>query len=830
MEEGTIINMIKEILEQSKLYKTYKNNPNELENVIKNINKDILKSIINKYSNFASKDIETEYDDKGLIFKPVNFIRFIIANEILVNEYFDIQNFIVNVKNQNIEFIDTYIIKYKEYKKYFDYFKSEKPLQSWTIYNITLPFYYSNDNEDELKNKINLIYNYIFNKLNVERTLYNIHIQDYNGAQSNGQDHLWACFYPNINQNFKSSYFIALKFDNGNINIELNKGKDAKLIEETKNFKEQIINIETSNSNILDSIFVKIKELFPKLMQYNQQVNSENNPNGDKNNMKKQPLNQILYGPPGTGKTYNTINRALEIILNKTTEELKEFIKNLDSNEEFKHCFVKVDERKTLRNLYDHFQSDGQIVFTTFHQSMSYEDFIEGIKPKPSSEFYNYIETENNGITIKAEKNNVSYEVEDGIFKSLINYIDDNKEIDIENISKSIETLKLATKPNPSINLNEQYKVFKQWLSVNDKNNDLITPSNLQLDFISFDDLNIKVKGKSNSAFSTKVEDEKILLIYNSLNDKSDFNIRLIKKILQDKTKKFVKGASYYAVYKSFIYFLKKLNNGSLSLVDENNATDDLKNLLDINAIKKEKTNNILSKNYVLIIDEINRGNVSQIFGELITLIEPDKRIGEDEELRVTLPYSGDEFGVPSNLYIIGTMNTADRSVEALDTALRRRFSFEEMMPDYNVPGLDNSVGGHKLSAIMRTINDRIEMLLDRDHLIGHSYFMKITENDTEALKLTFKDKIIPLLQEYFYGDYGKIGLVLGSGFVTTKKNIKFNQAAFASVDFKYEGIEELDKPLYEILINKPEFEIITALNTLMNKTTSNDTEGKDVE
>jgi 5-methylcytosine-specific restriction endonuclease McrBC GTP-binding regulatory subunit McrB len=176
-------------------------------------------------------------------------------------------------------------------------------------------------------------------------------------------------------------------------------------------------------------------------------------------------------------------------------------------------------------------------------------------------------------------------------------------------------------------------------------------------------------------------------------------------------------------------------------------------------------------KNYVLIIDEINRGNVSAIFGELITLIEKDKRAGADEELSVMLPYSKQEFSVPKNVYIIGTMNTADRSIEALDTALRRRFSFTEMRPDPELLADTGTVGTHEgmienidVVKLLDTINRRIEKLIDKDHQIGHAYFLNI---DTLAdLKVVFRDKVIPLLEEYFFGDLGKISLVLGKSFI----------------------------------------------------------------
>ena len=172
---------------------------------------------------------------------------------------------------------------------------------------------------------------------------------------------------------------------------------------------------------------------------------------------------------------------------------------------------------------------------------------------------------------------------------------------------------------------------------------------------------------------------------------------------------------------------------------------------------------------YALFIDEINRGNVSGIFGELITLIESDKR----GKLHVILPYSKKDFCIPKNLYIFGSMNTADRSIDALDSALRRRFSFIEMVPDPELLRMADFKPNHlhiDLCSLLQALNRRVEFLLDRDHKIGHSYFMKIqAESETEELanlQMAFKDQIIPLLEDYFYGNLEKVRMVLGDRFI----------------------------------------------------------------
>ena len=236
------------------------------------------------------------------------------------------------------------------------------------------------------------------------------------------------------------------------------------------------------------------------------------------------------------------------------------------------------------------------------------------------------------------------------------------------------------------------------------------------------------------------------------------------------------------------------------------------------------------SNKYVFVIDEINRGNISKIFGELITLIEDSKRAGEDEAMSVTLPYSQEEFSVPKNVYILGTMNTADRSIALMDTALRRRFEFIEMMPKEELL-TDIVIDGIEVKKMLETMNRRIEALYDREHTLGHAFFMPL-KNEKKAtinqLASIFTNKIIPLLQEYFYEDYEKIMLVLGID--TPNKDTK----KFISVKSNrnlFKNIQNIDLiPTYQI--NEKAFQIpdnyMTIYNGASNSGEADETTGPD--
>ncbi|HEF1909820.1 TPA: AAA family ATPase, partial [Campylobacter jejuni] len=444
--------------------------------------------------------------------------------------------------------------------------------------------------------------------------------------------------------------------------------------------KNEEFELKNSNGNNMYSSALNYYRAF-LIDYYEQDIFITERVQSEESNMKIIPLNQILYGPPGTGKTYHTIDKALEII-----------------SKEEKIQIPSEDDRINRKKLFDEYVKNGQIVFTTFHQSYGYEEFVEGIKP--------IIDNDENSQEVK-------YEIKDGIFKELCEKALENRD-SIKNFNFYIDKLKEKVK----IDDNNPEKYFE------------------------LPNTKYSIQYRNGKTFRIKFDDM-------SKNHK-DYPVSI------DNIEKLYKTSNIDEIYNS-AYVRAILNYLKLQGLEDYKEKDEKVNLP-----------------YIIIIDEINRGNVSKIFGELITLIEPSKRIGEKEELKVKLPYSGEEFGVPKNVYIIGTMNTADRSITSLDTALRRRFEFIEMMPDVSKLSMDCE--GINLQELLKAINTRIEYLLDREKTIGHAFFIGV--ENLNDLKKVFQNKIIPLLQEYFYNDYALINAVLNdNGMIfEDKKDDKYLQ------------------------------------------------------
>ncbi|EAI0056659.1 AAA domain-containing protein [Campylobacter coli] len=446
-------------------------------------------------------------------------------------------------------------------------------------------------------------------------------------------------------------------------------------IEEDSSYAKPLFEDILNNSNLSIIKLSENEKIYKEQHFENEKILSEN---------QNLSLNQILYGPPGTGKTYHTIDKALEILG-----------ENLESR----------DEKKAK---FDEYVKNGQIVFTTFHQSYGYEEFVEGIKPMMNNE---------------ANSQEIQYEIKDGIFKDICNRALENYE------NSNLNTEELREK----IELREKVEKFLNRLL---ETNEPIGKTKGGNFFInSFNNNTIEIYSEDVERFDG-VFKLSLSTFITLLKSNIEFNsaVEMFKKVFDrdyaDRTHTY-----YFNLVNKFKEYEKQ-------------------------AVLKTEDNKISSNSlnsYIIIIDEINRGNVSKIFGELITLIEPSKRIGESEELKVTLPYSGKKFGVPKNVYILGTMNTADRSITSLDTALRRRFEFVEMIPD--VSKLSDNCEGVDLQKLLEAINTRIEYLLDREKTIGHAFFIGV--ENLEDLKKVFQNKIIPLLQEYFYNDYALISAVL---------------------------------------------------------------------
>lgn len=439
--------------------------------------------------------------------------------------------------------------------------------------------------------------------------------------------------------------------------------------------------------------------------------------------------NIILYGPPGTGKTYNTAIYAVAICDKLSLDE----VKSRPYEEVLDRYRVLKDEEK-------------RVAFTTFHQSYGYEEFIDGIKPKMDSEALD-----------------VEYTIKDGVFKDFCDRASKKKT------------------SSSGVNVGENARVWNVILGGENE------PELMQR---CFNEGTIRIGWHNSPEVITDETEglndkERCILLY--FQDEMEIGDVVVARATSDAVDgvaiitgkvEFDTSDKRYPRKRRVQWLYKGAN---ISIIDLNGGTRlDRKSVYPLNRIS---VGDLLSRipteagievedetrPFVFIIDEINRGNISKIFGELITLIEPTKRKGAKEAMEATLPYSNVPFGVPNNVYLIGTMNTADRSIAIMDTALRRRFQFEEMMPNPQVLrniGADKVVDGDvelDVAEMLEVINKRIEYLFDREHTIGHAFFTDLKDEPTvQKLASIFKKSVIPLLQEYFYEDYSKIRMCLG--------------------------------------------------------------------
>ncbi|MCW1874886.1 AAA family ATPase [Erwinia sp. INIA-01] len=465
---------------------------------------------------------------------------------------------------------------------------------------------------------------------------------------------------------------------------------------------------------------------------------------------KPMPTNLILYGPPGTGKTYHTAREAVALC---------------DGDAAYPQS---KEGRTALMARYNQLMAEKRIAFVTFHQSYDYETFVEGLRPETGEE-----EASSAGFRLApkpglfrdicalADQARTQTRVPAGIsaidlsrrqfWKMGQGTIGSEDDVYEDALANDYIALGWGGRIDWSADKFSSFNaIHAEWVKQNPAN---LTPSNWTQTY----------------PFRSEMKPGDIVIV-----PYGNTAFRAIAEITGDYF--FVPEAEGYYAHRRAVRWLLTLDE-PLALDTIINVNFTMRTLYSIpgNRVNFPALGRLISdtedkkpdaegqpEQFVLIIDEINRANISKVFGELITLIEPDKRLGMPDALTAMLPYSKKkDFGVPANLHIIGTMNTADRSIALLDTALRRRFNFREMAPDASLLG---EVEGIDLTAVLTTINQRIEYLIGREYRIGHAFFINC-ENRKEVEDVV-RNKVVPLLEEYFFEDWGRIAAVLGDGFM----------------------------------------------------------------
>ncbi len=447
------------------------------------------------------------------------------------------------------------------------------------------------------------------------------------------------------------------------------------------------------------------------------------------------PTNLILYGPPGTGKTYSTAKRAVELCCGKT------YTSTLSDDE--------------VMAAYEYLESRNQIFFVTFHQSYTYEEFVDGLRPRA---------TDAGGFSLEPKQGVFVVAAEEARTKATP---PPETESDVYGNFHKLQ-IGFATETDP----NKNFGYFQSDDETHDDTDPFPRVQETGKVFLALKE-QVEAEGHGNRVAAKAkfgaMERGDLLFLTNNVT-----GIVAIARVTDEggaaleRDNRPVLSRSIKCLWRSEEASDESLLKEKFATWTFHNVASHKINLVALEKYINNKNNNSDNKyplitpyQYVLVVDEINRANVSKVFGELITVIEPDKRLGKKFSRKIMLPYSREAFGVPANLHIIGTMNTADRSIALLDTALRRRFTFEEVMPDPECLREVATRTGIDLPAVLSAINARIEYLFDRDHQIGHAYFMGEDVTSAAAIHRIMFSKIIPLLVEYFYDDWEKIRIVL---------------------------------------------------------------------
>lgn len=454
------------------------------------------------------------------------------------------------------------------------------------------------------------------------------------------------------------------------------------------------------------------------------------------------PKNIILYGSPGTGKTYKTVQYAVAIVENKPVEE------------------IEAEEYGEVAGRYREHIDEGRICFTTFHQSYEYEEFIEGLRPRLAD-------------ADGANEGELSYEIHEGVFKAFC------RAAETVPVTEQAQGLDLAS--NPTV-----WKISLEGTGDNPTRRDCLDKGHIRIGWDGYgpnlsEQTEYRDGGRAAlNAFYNRMQPGDIVLSCYSHKVVDAVGVVTGEPEWHDEYGSYKRLRKVRWLAKDIRQDIFHLNGDKVftlsTLYKLSIPVADILALIGMGGPAEQPARHE-RQNYVFIIDEINRGNMAKIFGELMTLIEENKRLGAKEEKRARLPYTGDSFGVPGNVYILGTMNTADRSIALMDAALRRRFSFVEVPPEPRLLA-GTVVEGIRTDTLLDLLNRRIEALLDRDHVLGHAAFLGLKENaDMGALAAIMKNAVLPLLQEYFYNDYEKIRLVLGDNQKTQPDDVKFIEA-----------------------------------------------------